>query len=67
MLAALLAPVRLAHGWVRLLSDAPIDSSRVWAEGLIWSAVIGWVIAVVFGTIYNLMVGRHALREMVDG
>lgn len=59
MLLALLAPVRLAHGWINLLSDAPIDTSRVWAEGLIWSVVIGWLIALVFGSIYNLVVGRR--------
>jgi len=33
MLAALFMPLRLAHGWVNLLSDAPIHSSRVWVEG----------------------------------
>ncbi len=64
VLIALLAPVRLAHGWINLLSDVPIDSSRVWAEGLIWSVIIGWLIAVVFGSIYNLIVGRRALQEM---
>ncbi len=40
------------------MSDVPIDSSRVWVERLIWS-VVG-----VFGTIYNLIVGRRALQEM---
>jgi hypothetical protein len=63
MLAALFLPMRLAHGWVALLSDAPIDSSRVWGEGLIWSVVIGWLIAAVLGSIYNLVVGRRALQE----
>ena len=40
MLAALFLPLRVAHGWVSLLSDAPIHSSRVWVEGLIWSVVL---------------------------
>jgi len=62
MLAALFLPVRLAHGWVSILSDAPLDSSRVWVDGLIWSVVLGWLIAVVFGTIYNWIVGRHAVQ-----
>ena len=47
MLAALFLPLRLAHGWVSLLSDAPIDSSRVWIDGLIWSMVLGWLIATI--------------------
>jgi hypothetical protein len=63
MLAALFVPLRLAHGWVRLLSDAPIDSSRVWIDGLIWSIVLGWLIALIFGTIYNWIIARRALRE----
>ncbi len=67
VLAALFVPVRLAHGWINLLSDAPIDSSRVWVEGLIWSVVIGWLIALVFGTIYNLIVGRRTMQEMAVG
>ena len=64
MLAALFLPVRLAHGWVGLFSDAPLDSSRVWADGLIWSIIIGWLIAIVFGTIYNWIVGRRAVQFM---
>ena len=64
MLAALFMPLRLAHGWVNFLSDAPIDSSRVWVEGLIWSIALGWLIALVFGTIYNWIVARRALQEM---
>lgn len=67
MVAALFVPVRLAHGWVNLLSDAPIDSSRVWIEGLIWSVVLGWLIALVFGTIYNWIIGRRALQELAGG
>jgi hypothetical protein len=62
MLAALFLPVRLAHGWVSILSDAPLDSSKVWVEGLIWSIVLGWLIAVVFGTMYNWIVGRRAVQ-----
>jgi hypothetical protein len=62
MLAALFVPVRLAHGWVNLLSDAPLDSSRVWADGLLWSVVLGWLLALVFGTIYNWIVGRRTIQ-----
>jgi hypothetical protein len=61
-LAALFMPVRLAHGWVNLFSDAPTDSSRVWVDGLIWSIVVGWLLALVFGTIYNWIVARRAVE-----
>jgi hypothetical protein len=64
MLAAFFMPLRLAHGWVNLLSDAKIDSSRIWVEGLIWSIVLGWLVALVFGTIYTWIVGRRALQEI---
>jgi len=64
MLAALFLPLRLAHGWVSLWSEAPIDSSRVWIDGLVWSVVIGWLIALIFGTIYNSIVARRALHEI---
>lgn len=64
MLAALFVPLRLAHGWISLLSDAPIDSSRVWIDGLVWSIVLGWLIALIFGTIYNWIVARRALQEI---
>jgi len=64
MLAALFVPLRLAHGWIGLWSDAPIDSSRVWIDGLIWSVVVGWLVALVFGTIYNSIVARRALHEI---
>lgn len=53
MLAAFFVPLRLAHGRVNLLSDAPIDSSPIWVEGTIWSVVLGWFVTLVFGTIYN--------------
>jgi hypothetical protein len=64
MLAALFMPLRLAHGWINLWSDAPIDSSRVWIDGLIWSVVVGWLVALIFGTIYNSIVARRALHEI---
>lgn len=60
MLAALFLPLRAAHGVVSLMSDADIRSTRIWIDGLVWSVVIGWLIALVFGTIYNWIVARHA-------
>ena len=64
MLAGLFLPLRLAHGWVSLLSDAPIHSSRVWVEGLIWSVVLGWLVAIIFGTSYNWLVARRIFKEI---
>jgi hypothetical protein len=64
MLAALFVPMRLAHGYVTLFSDAPISSTRIWIEGLIWSVVVGWLIALVLGTVYNWIVGRRAIELM---
>ena len=60
MLAALFVPIRAAHGWVALFSDAPVSSTRIWIDGLIWSIVAGWLIALVFGTVYNWIVARRA-------
>ena len=62
MLAALFIPMRVAHGWVALLSDAPILSTRVWVEGMIWSVIAGWLFALVFGTVYNCIIARRALE-----
>lgn len=61
MLSVWFMPMRAAHGYVALWSDAPIGSTRLWVEGLIWSAVIGWLIALVFGTVYNWIVARRAI------
>ena len=63
LLAALFLPIRLAHGYVALFSDAPIGSARVWIEGLIWSVAAGWLIALVFGTVYNWTVARRAVSD----
>jgi hypothetical protein len=60
MLAALFMPMRVAHGYVALFSDAPVDSTRIWIDGLIWSLVAGWLVALVFGTVYNWIVARRA-------
>jgi hypothetical protein len=66
LLAALFLPMRLAHGWLALFSDAPVGSTWLWVEGLFWSIVAGWLIALVFGTVYNWIVARSALRAIAD-
>jgi hypothetical protein len=63
LLAALFLPLRAAHGWVALFSDAPLGSTCLWVEGLLWSVAAGWLIALVFGTVYNWIVARRALHD----
>ncbi len=64
MLAALFLPMRAAHGYVALISDAELGSARLWVEGLVWSLAAGWLIALVFGTVYNWTVARRTLDEI---
>jgi len=66
LLAALFVPMRIAHGWVALFSDAPVGSARLWLEGLFWSIVAGWLIALVFGTVYNWVAARRTLHSLPD-
>ena len=53
LFAALFVPIRAAHGWVAMFSTAPIDSARVWVEGIVYSAIAGWITAVIVGIVYN--------------
>ncbi len=64
MLSVWFLPMRLAHGYVALFSDAPFDSSRMVIDGLIWSVIVGWLIALVLGTVYNWIVARRALQDI---
>ena len=64
MLVALFVPPRLAHRRLSTLPSAPTNSSRVWIDGLVWSIVLGWLIALIFGTIYNWIGARRALQEI---
>ena len=63
MLAALFMPMRAAHGYVALFTDAPLGTGRLWMEGLIWSILAGWLIALVFGTVYNWIAARRTLHS----
>jgi hypothetical protein len=63
MLAALFVPTRPAHGLLTTIFDAPIDSSRIWVDGIIWALIVGWVIAIVTGAIYNIIVVRRVLHS----
>ena len=63
MLAAWFMPMRAAHGYMALSSDAAIGSARIWIEGLLWSLAAGWLIALVFGTVYNWIIARRAVAD----
>jgi hypothetical protein len=53
----MIAPdLALSHGWLMLFSAAPTGSFRGLIEGSIWSAIVGWLIAVMLGFIYNRLV-----------
>ena len=36
----------------------------MWVDGLVWSVVVGWLIALVLGTVYNWIVARRALAAI---
>ena len=46
------------HAWVGLFSPAPMTSSRVWIDGVIFSIAFGWVSAAVLGIVYNRLIAR---------
>jgi hypothetical protein len=59
LIVALLFPdLRVSHAWIGLFSAAPLDSLRVWIEGIIFSVVFGWITAGVFGAVYNRLIAR---------
>lgn len=58
LLTALFVPLRAAHGWVALFSAAPVDSGRIWIEGIVYSAIAGWIAALVVGLVYNRFAAR---------
>jgi hypothetical protein len=44
------------HQWVGLFSAAPLNSLRVWIDGIVFSGVFGWIGAAVLGGVYNRLV-----------
>jgi hypothetical protein len=57
IVAMALPDIALSHAWLTLFTKAPIGSMWGLIEGIIWSIVFGWVIALVLGSVYNWMVG----------
>jgi hypothetical protein len=58
LMVALFLPIRAAHGWVGLFSASPIDSARIWVEGIVYSAIVGWITALIVGVVYNRITAR---------
>ena len=57
--AAMILPGwQLAHNWLTLFSTAEVGSLRNLIDGIIFSAVFGWITAVVLVSIYNRLVRR---------
>lgn len=54
----LLPDLPASHAWVGLFSAAPLDSFRVWVDGILFSIVFGWVTAAVLGAVYNRLIAR---------
>jgi len=46
-----------SHGWIALFTTAPVSSVRALVEGVVWSIVFGWIIALVMVPIYNRIAG----------
>jgi hypothetical protein len=59
LVVALIIPEwQASHAWIRLFSVAPMNSVRVWIDGIVFSIVFGWIAAIVFGLIYNRLLNR---------
>ena len=54
----LLPGSQLAHNWLSLFSIAEVGSLRNLFEGVITSAIFGWITTVVLVTIYTRLITR---------
>jgi hypothetical protein len=57
--AAIILPGwQLSHNWLSLFSAAEVGSLRNFIEGIVASAIFGWITAAVLVTIYNRLMRR---------
>jgi hypothetical protein len=47
----------VSHGWITLFTKAPVGSVGALIEGVIWSIIFGWIIAIVIVPTYNRIAG----------
>jgi hypothetical protein len=48
----------LAHVWLTLFSAAEIGTMRNLAEGVAFSLIMGWIVAIVLASVYNRLAVR---------
>ena len=57
--AAMILPGwQLAHNWLTLFSTSEVGTIRNLFEGVVFSAIFGWITAAVLVAIYNRLVRR---------
>lgn len=44
---------QFSHMWLQLFSEAPMGSLTMWLEGVVASAVVGFILGYVFAHSYN--------------
>ena len=57
IVAAVIPSLGASHGWIALFTTAPVSSVRALVEGVVWSIVFAWIIALVIVPIYNRIAG----------
>lgn len=59
-LLALLLPAPVLSAWLTLSGATAVPDWWGLAEGLVFSVVCGWYVALVFGTIYNYFAAKFS-------
>lgn len=58
ILALVFPDLGASRAWVGMFTTAPLDSFRVWIDGIIFSGLFGWIAAAVLATVYNRLIAR---------
>ena len=58
---ALLPGVQFSHMWLALFTAAPLGSVAAWMEGIVASAVVGFIAGYCFAHCYNWS-GKHGVK-----
>ena len=56
--AVILPGWQLTHNWLTLFSVAEVGTLRNFIEGIVASAIFGWILAAVLVGIYNRLIRR---------
>ena len=49
----ILPGAQFSHMWLQLFTAAPIGTAQMWIEGIVASAVVGFILGYVFAWDYN--------------